>query len=136
MAIVDAGPLMAALDQRDRHHKWSVRLFEELDAPLLVCEPVLAEAIYLLRRFPRAQSQLLRLVEVGALRISFSLSDEIHAVGELINKYADVPMSLADACVVRMAELYDNHSVCTLDSDFQVYRKHGRQSIPLLQPPR
>jgi predicted nucleic acid-binding protein len=102
---------------------------------LLVCEPVLAEAMYLLRRYPRAQNQLLRLIQVGALRISFSLSDEIQVVRELINKYADVPMSLADACLVRMAELYDNHSVCTLDSDFQVYRKHGRQLIPLLQPP-
>lgn len=51
-----------------------------------------------------------------------------------MRRYADVPMSLADACLVRMSELSDDASVLTLDSDFRIYRRLGRQAIPLLTP--
>ena len=135
LAIVDSRPLVAFMDRREARHEWVREQFRELEAPLLVCEPVLTEVLFLLRRFPRAQDEILRQVQVGALRIAFSLAQEIEAVRRLLVKYADRPMSLADACLVRMAEIYGEHSVCTLDADFQVYRKHGREPITVLSPP-
>lgn len=107
---------------------------EELDAPLLVCEPVLAEAMHLLRRFSRAQDALFRLLENGALTIAFRIDEHISTLRELHQKYRDRPMSLADACIVRMAEIYEQHAVLTLDSDFSVYRKHGRVPLALIHP--
>lgn len=133
-AIVDTGPLVAFLDRAERHHRWVVARIDELDAPLLVCEPVLAEAMHLLARLPRAQDALLGLLANGALSVAFHIEDHISELHRLVRKYRDQPMSLADACVVRMAELYDRHAVLTLDSDFSVYRKHGRLSLALIHP--
>lgn len=134
LAIVDAGPLVAFIDRRDAHHTWAQARFGELRAPLLVCEPVLVEALFLLRRFPAAQDALLAQVQAGRLRIAFSLGNDVEAVRQLMAKYADIPMSLADACLVRMAELYGDHDVFTLDSDFQISRKNGRERIALIAP--
>ncbi len=103
-AIVDTGPLVAFLDRAEQNHGWVVARIEELDPPLLVCEPVLAEAMYLLARFFGAQNALFGLVENGALRIAFSIDEQVPALRKLHQKYRDRPMSLADACIVRMAE--------------------------------
>jgi predicted nucleic acid-binding protein len=134
VAIVDTGPLVAFLDRAEQHHRWVVEQVEELDPPLLVCEPVLAEAMYLLARFPRAQDALFELLENGALSIAFRIEEHIPALLKLHQKYRDRPMSLADACIVRMAEIYERHAVLTLDSDFTVYRKHGRDALALIYP--
>jgi predicted nucleic acid-binding protein len=133
-AIVDTGPLVAFFDRSERHHHWAAERLEELDAPLLVCEPVLTEALCLLGRFPRAQDALFGLLQNGALVAAFRLEEHIAALHRLLRKYRDTPMSLADACVVRMAEIHEDHSVLTLDSDFTVYRKHGRIPITLMHP--
>jgi predicted nucleic acid-binding protein len=133
-AIVDTGPLVAFLDRAERHHRWIVERVKELDPPLLVCEPVLAEAMYLLARFPRAQDALFGLLETGALKIALHIDEHVAALHKLQQKYRDVPMSLADACVVRMAEIHEHHAVLTLDSDFSVYRKHGRVLLALIKP--
>jgi predicted nucleic acid-binding protein len=127
-AILDTGPLVAFLDRAEQHHRWVAERIEELDTPLLVCEPVLAEAMHLLARFSRAQDALFGLFENGALTIAFSALRKLH------QKYRDRPMSLADACIVRMAEIYERHAVLTLDSDFSVYRKHGRVPLVLIHP--
>jgi predicted nucleic acid-binding protein len=133
-AIVDTGPLVAFFDRGDQHHRWIVERIEELDVPLLVCEPVLAEAMYLLARYAGAQDALLELLENGALSLAFSVGEHVGALRKLLHKYRDTPMSLADACVVRMAEMYDRHAVLTLDSDFSVYRKHGQVSLTVIHP--
>jgi predicted nucleic acid-binding protein len=133
-AIVDTGPLVAFFDRSERHHLWVAARIAELNAPLLVCEPVLTETIYLLARFPKAQDALLDLLQNGALTVAFRLEEHIGALHRLLRKYRDTPMSLADACVVRMAEIHENHLVLTLDSDFTVYRKHGRVPIALMHP--
>jgi len=133
-AIVDTGPLVAFLDRAELHHRWVADRIEELDTPLLVCEPVLAEAMHLLARFPKAQDSLFGFLENGALKIAFSIDEHVSALRKLHRKYLDRPMSLADACIVRMAEIYDRHAVLTLDSDFSVYRKHGRVPITLIHP--
>ena len=133
-AIVDTGPLVAFLDRAEQHHPWVIEQIDELQPPLLVCEPVLAEAMHLLARFPRGQDALFGLLENGALRIAFRVDEHVAALRKLHQKYRDRPMSLADACVVRMAEIHDQYAVLTLDSDFMVYRKHGHEPLTLLFP--
>ena len=134
LAIADTGPLVAFLDRAERHHAWAAERVGELAAPLLVCEPVLAEAMYLLSDLPKAQDALFGLIENSALRIAFHIEEHVPALRTLQRKYRDRPMSLADACVVRMAELFEQHQVLTLDSDFLVYRKRGREPLALIQP--
>jgi len=70
----------------------------------------------------------------GAFRLTFNLEDEIEPVATLMEKYSDVPMSLADACLVRMTETVSNPLVITTDSDFRIYRRHSRKIIPCLLP--
>jgi predicted nucleic acid-binding protein len=130
-AIADTGPLVAYFDRAERHHAWAVERVRELEAPLFVCEPVLAEVMYLLGPLPKAQDALFELLENGALRIAFHADEHVPA---LHRKYRDRPMSLADACIVGMAELFDRHCVLTLDSDFSVYRRHGREPLELIHP--
>ena len=133
-AIVDTGPLVAFLDRGERHHAWATERVRELQAPLLVCEPVLAEAMFLLSRMPKAQDALFGLLENGALRIAFHFEEHVAPLRALHRKYRDRPMSLADACIVRMAELFEEHAVFTLDSDFSVYRKLAREPLELIHP--
>lgn len=133
-AIVDTGPLVAFFDRSERHHRWVAERIEELDAPLLVCEPVLTEAIHLLGRYSRAQDGLFQLLQNGALNIAFQIDEHVGALRKLLQKYRDTPMSLADACVVRMAEIHERHAVLTLDSDFLVYRKNSRMALTLIHP--
>jgi predicted nucleic acid-binding protein len=132
-AVVDTGPLVAYFDRAETHHRWVVQRIAQLDAPLLVCEAVLAEAAYLLSE-ARAQDALLALLENGALKIAFRVDENVSALRRLQNKYRNVPMSFADACVVRMAELHDHHEIFTLDSDFSIYRKHNRVPLTLIRP--
>jgi predicted nucleic acid-binding protein len=133
-AIVDTGPLVAFFDRAERHHLWAIERIEKLEVPLLVCEPVLTEAIYLLARYAKAQDALFELLQNGALNIALRIEDHVDALRRLMQKYRDTPMSLADACVVRMAEIHDRHDVLTLDADFSVYRKHGRVPLKLIHP--
>lgn len=132
--ILDTGPLVAFLDAGEAAHDWTVVQFQQVAGPLLTCEPVLAEAMYLLRPMRPAQEKMLEWVEHGVLVCPFVLSDEVARVKALWQKYSDVPMSLADACLVCLAETYDDHCVCTLDTDFTIYRKHGRRPIPVIMP--
>jgi len=133
-AIIDTGPLVAFFDRAERHHQWVVERVESLEPPLLVCEPVLTEATYLLARYAKAQETLFELLQNGALKIAFQIEEHADALRRLLQKYRDRPMSLADACVVRMAEIHDRHGILTLDSDFSVYRKHGRVPLSLIYP--
>jgi uncharacterized protein len=87
-------------------------------------------------RYPKAQDALLQLIQNRALSVAFQLNEHLGAVRKLLLKYKDTPMSLADACIVRMSEVHDRHAVLTLDSDFMVYRKHGRASLTLIHPAR
>lgn len=133
-AIVDTGPLVAFFDRTERHHPWAAARVEELEAPLLVCEPVLAETMYLLARYPNAQDTLLELLQNGALRLAFRVEEQVAALRQLLQKYRDTPMSLADACIVRMAEIHERHAILTLDADFSIYRKHGRAPLAVIHP--
>jgi predicted nucleic acid-binding protein len=132
--FTDTGPLVAYLDRSDRDHVWAKEIFMRLTRPLLTCEAVIAEALFLLRRGGIDPDGLLNLVRRGLVIPEFSLNREIAAVQQLMKTYRNVPMSLADACLVRMAEIHENSQVMTLDSDFVIYRKSRRKVIPLLRP--
>jgi len=126
--------LVALLDRRERWHPWTTDQLEKLPLPWITCEAVLTESWHLLRARPDVQDRLLEWVVEGILKVVFSLSEEVNAVRVLREKFRDVPMSLADACLVRLAEMFPQSSVLTLDTDFHVYRKNGADPIPLIFP--
>ena len=132
--LVDSGPLVALLVRRDQHHDWAVQQFERLTAPFLTCEAVLSETQFLVHRFGGNPLVVLDMVARGALNVAFQVKDEIDRLQELQFTYRDLPMSLADACLVRMSELHSHGRVFTTDSDFRTYRRNGRQVIPTLLP--
>ena len=133
--LLDTGPLIAFIDQRDRNHAWVKSQFADILPPLLTCEAVLTEACYLARRASGGVPAALGLFERGVARLAFDLDEDFAQVSALVQRYANVPMSLADACLVRMSELVSNCVILTLDGDFRVYRRHRRQKIPLVIPP-
>jgi predicted nucleic acid-binding protein len=106
----------------------------EISLPFLSCEPVLTEVCYLLEQDFAALEVVDAMVQEEKLQMPFRLDDHSSNVFRLMREYANVPMSLADACLVRMSELYNKHLVFTLDSDFRIYRKNRRQSIPTIMP--
>lgn len=132
--IVDTGSLLALLNRRDRHHRWAWDQWERMEAPLFTCEPVIAEACFLVQRLDGGTETVLDFVRRGVLDLSFRVADESEVIARLMRRYHDIPMSLADGCLVRMAERHADGVVVTLDSDFKVYRKNGRQSIPTATP--
>jgi predicted nucleic acid-binding protein len=134
IVLLDTGPLVALLRRRDRYHNWAVEQFRRIDPPLHTCEPVIAEACHLLTSWPGGRESVIKLLETGALKIGFHLPDEMLSIRALMARYRNVPMSLADACLVRMSEQNTSGKILTLDSDFLIYRKHGRQTIPIIIP--
>jgi predicted nucleic acid-binding protein len=132
--IVDTGPIVALLNARDAWHDWARGAFSRMEPPLLTCEPVLAEASYLVRKLPGGPEAVIDLVGRNVLQVAFRLDTELLALRTLLARYRSVPMSLADACLVRMSELSPRTSVMTLDSDLKVYRRSGRLKIPLIAP--
>lgn len=133
--LLDTGPLVALFYRRDQHHLWAREQISQLPAPLLTCEPALTEACFLLHRLVGDCDAALEFIETGAAEVAFNLNDEITTVRSLMARYSNVPMSLADACLVRMSELYPECVLLTTDSDFTIYRRHGRKAIPTFTPP-
>jgi predicted nucleic acid-binding protein len=134
VVILDASPLVAYLDADETHHEWCVRQFEAITQPVLSCEPALAEAIYLIISRGGDASRIFELLRSGEIKVPFQMAAEAAAIAALMRRYSDLPMDLADACLVRMAEIQDNVRVFTLDRHFRIYRRHGRQTIPLISP--
>lgn len=133
--IVDAGPLVAYFKRDDLHHQWSRERVGSLHPPLYSCDSVISEACFLLRRTDSGVDRLMEFVERGIVRLDFAIGSELPAIRKLLRRYRNVPMSLADACLVRMSEVLNEPVIITLDRDFTIYRRHGRQVIPLIAPP-
>lgn len=133
-AIIDTGPIVAFLNANDSYHAWAREVLGTIEPPLSTCEAVLSECCFLLQRIPKGHHAVLNLVARGVIQVEFSLRDEFSAVRRLMERYASVPMALADACLVRMSELNLRATVLTLDGDFRIYRRNRRQVIPLLSP--
>ena len=134
--VVDTGPVVALLNRRDRHHAWVRQVLDTVKPPIFTCEAVISEACFLLGRLAGGQDALLELLANDVVRIDFRLHGELESVRGLMRKFATVPMSLADACLVRMSELDVQTTIVTLDSDFRVYRRNRRQVIPTIMPDR
>lgn len=132
--LVDTGPLVAFFNRRDRFHSWTQQQLATLDPPLHTCEPVLSETCFLLRRQEKGPRAVLDLIDRGLLRVAFQLEEEVTRVRQIMTRFADLPASLADACLVRMAEIHSGSRILTFDSDFTVYRMHDRKVIPLISP--
>jgi uncharacterized protein len=133
--LVDAGPLMAWLNPGDRYHIWATDQLSRLKPPLLTCEPVLGELAWLLLSLGDDPARAPELVSLGMIQVALSVEKEADALVSLMRRYRNMPMSLADACLVRLSELRDRVVVFTIDSDFRIYRRHGRLVIPTLMPP-
>lgn len=133
-AIVDTGPLVALLDAREPYHVWARETLSRLETPLQTCEAVLSEACFLLSEVQGGRNAVLSLVSRGIVAVDFRLIPELEPVRKLMAKYASVPMAFADACLVRMAELAPRAAVVTIDKDFRVYRRNGRQAVPVIMP--
>ena len=119
--LVDAGFLVALLSRRDSHHQWAVTQAPGHAPPWRTCEA-------------RGAPGLGGLLRRRALIAAFNLDNDVESVLKLLQKYADVPMSLADACLVRMAETLPDPVILTTDSDFRIYRRHSRQIVPCVIP--
>jgi len=132
--LLDTGPLVALVNRRDRFQQWVRTEWNQIEPPLLTCEAVITEASFLLRSVYGGQKAVMSLIEQGIIQIPFRLVEEVERVGELLNRYQSVPMSLADACMVRMAEQYVSSYLLTIDSDFNIYRKEKNQLIPVIIP--
>ncbi len=130
--LIDTGPLVALLNRKDRFHAWTAAQWNQIAPPMLTCEAVVSEACFLLSAIKGGSDQVLLLLQRKILAISFNLDEHLEPIRKLLFKYQSVPMSMADACLVRMSELHSNSQVFTLDRDFNLYRKNGRQVIPTI----
>jgi predicted nucleic acid-binding protein len=132
--LLDTGPLVSFLGSGLKHHLWACEQWKMFRPPLLTCEPVLTEAAFLLKREGREADSLFALLEKGVIRVAFGIQEQQADLRALMHRYRNRPMSLADACLVRLSELETTGVVFTLDSDFRIYRRHGNRIIPVLMP--
>lgn len=132
-SLVDSGPLVALLNKRDTHHTRAVSMFERASKPWLVCEAVISETLFILRRVTSHPDGLLALLERSAVTVGYSARGDENELARLLRKYANVPMSVADACLVRMSEQSPRSLLLTFDDDFSVYRRADRRIVPLLK---
>lgn len=132
--IIDTGCLVALLNRSEYYHSWVKAQISQTSAPLLTCEAVITETCFLLQKVHKGEDTILKLINSQKLQIPFQLNQESSIIQELMQQYQSVPMSLADACLVRMTEFYPNNKLFTLDRDFQIYRKNKNQIIPLVIP--
>lgn len=133
--VVDSGPLVALLNPRDRYHQWARSMFEQVASPVWTCEPVITEACFLLRDTLPGVLAVLELLRRRVLQAPFRLDEEARAIQASLKRYASVPMSLADACLVRMVEQHPRSRLLTLDRHFRIYRTRDRRVIPTVMPP-
>ena len=132
--ILDTGPLIAFLNKNDAYHNWAITQFSRMIPPFISCEAVLSEACFLLRNFTNGSKYVIELVERELIVLPFDLESESNAIKQLLDKYKNIPMSLADGCLVRLSEQISDSVICTIDSDFKIYRKNKRAIIPLIIP--
>ena len=130
--ILDAGPLIAALNRDDRFHQWARDAITRIGPPFYSCAEAMAEAAAITGQ-PAA---VVEMIQAGEIVLRFDLADQAASVLALLKKYAERNIDLADACIVRMTELTRDCRVVTVDrADFSVYRRNGRDLIPIIAPP-
>jgi predicted nucleic acid-binding protein len=130
--VVDTSFLVTLISRREANHQWAIAQSERFPPPWQACDAVLSETFHLLG--PLAGLGMTALLRRGAVSTTFRAADTLTEVLGLMQKYADVPMSFADACLVRMTELLSDPVLLTTDADFRVYRRHSRQVVPCVMP--
>ena len=134
VGLLDTGPLVSFLGSGLEHHEWATEEWKQLRPPLVTCEPVLTDAAFLLKKEGGEADPLFALLSRGVIRIGLSIQEQQADLRALMRRYRNRPMSLADACLVRLSEIHAAAEVLTLDSDFRIYRRHGNKVIPLRMP--
>ena len=134
MTLCDASPLIALINQGDDNHQFSVDILPSLSAPLITTCACFTEAMYLLGRYGGwlAQQELWGYVADEILVIYHCNLDKLVRIKILINRYQDVPMDLADASMVAIAEVLNQRQIFKLDRDFYIYRLSGNQSFEIV----
>jgi predicted nucleic acid-binding protein len=132
--ILDTGPLVAYINQKDKYHTWAKKRFQEIAPPVLTCQAVISEACFLMRHIDWGREIILEMIERNVIQTEFNLNIEAKTLKQLISKYKDVPMSLADACLVRMSELYENAKILTIDNDFTIYKRNKNAPLFCITP--
>ncbi len=132
--LLDTGPLVALLNQRDQYHAWSKHQWAAAVPPFQTCEAVLSEACFLLRSVPNGSRAVMELLRREVIEVTFRVAEHLDPVARLMAKYADLPVSLADACLVCMAEISPEGPILTLDRHFRLFRKNNRQVLPAIMP--
>ena len=132
--IIDTGVIVAYLSKSDKFHQWAKVELSKINPPLLTCEAVVVESCFLLKSTYGVVDLIFSLLRTKQITIPFSLTNEMAEVEVLMKRYENVPMSLADACLVRMSELIPGSVILTLDSDFRIYRKNRNEAIDLIIP--
>ena len=130
--LLDTGPIVALLDRAQQDHEKCAEALTALNAPLVICEPVISEACHLLRKLPGASGDVLRNIESGSFLISYGVHGRAARLAKLLKKYANVPMEFADACLVDLAEQLGTGRIFTLDADFRAYRWSRNRPFQLL----
>ena len=120
--LLDTGVIVALLDRSEKFHEACSRTIKELESPLITCEAVIAESCYLLRNLAGAAEAVIENVGAGIFQIPFQLSREAMSVKQVLRKYRDREIDLADACLIRLADEFETGDILTLDKDFAVYR--------------
>ena len=115
-------------------HGWAKDQLKLMTPPLFTCDAVIAEACFLLKREKHDPSDVVKLARAGLFEVKFDFNREASSLLSLMTSYRNLPMSFADACLVRMSEQHPQASVWTLDRDFKIYRRSRRSSIPLISP--
>jgi predicted nucleic acid-binding protein len=132
--LIETGPLVALIDRREKHHAWAVAQAERFSPPFLTSEAVITEACFLVRHVAGGATAVLEFVIRGLLHIPFQLQSEAIAIERLMQRYINLPMSLADASLVRLSELQPTSTILTFDQHFMIYRKNRRELIQAILP--
>lgn len=134
MTLLDTGPLVAMLDRREQHHPWATTRLREVRKPLVTCEAVLSESCFLLADLPPARLQLRLWIQSGFLSHRPLDAATVARALALMERYANVPMAFADACLVAMAESQPLAQIFTIAPDFLIYRRVRDQPLALIAP--
>jgi uncharacterized protein len=130
--LLDSGVIVSLLDRSERFHPACADAVRSLEAPLITCEAVIAESCYLLRNFPGAPEAVIENVSSGIFQIPFQLSRESGGVRQILRKYRDRKIDLADACLICLAGEFGTADILTLDKDFNIYRWGRNKPFHLL----
>jgi uncharacterized protein len=130
--LVDTGFIVALLDRSEVHHARCVEALQAVVSPMVTCEAVIAESCHLLREQRGATDAILQNVQRDLFRIPFRLDETSATIRTLMKRYARIPMDLADACLVALADIVDTGRILTLDSDFRIYRWRRTRAFELM----